>query len=216
MIVKIIKLIVSGFLLIVALLLFSLWLVLGTLLLVAMIIRFISLYTIALLNSFVSSTPLTQDYSKAIEEVIDMYLDTYGKILSMPTLPWKDTSEKHNNNLRALLPNEITELKKSWAITLVVFISYIFAFGLSFAYLTHKENKELKAQYEIKIAKTAEKYRDALKFKQVNEELNEKIANAVNDLYVNKRYSIGSISGFFNTTPDEIRKIIDANNIKRK
>lgn len=220
MISNIIKFIVSIFLLIVSVLLFALWLILGTILLTALIIRFISLYTIALLNSFVSGTPLIHDYTKAIEDIINMYLDTFAKILSMPKLPWQNDYNKDSTNLRALLPTEIAELKKSWAITLVVFASYIISFGFCLAIISQSGKDKQKNEYEIELKKLEGNYNQLVNeihtYKIIISEFEKNNVNAVRILYSNKNYSINSISEFLNLTPEKIREIINENNIIKK
>ena len=56
-----------------------------------------------MLNSFVSGTSLTHDYTKAIDDVIDMYLKTYSKIISMPMLPWLKVEDSSASDFRLLL-----------------------------------------------------------------------------------------------------------------
>jgi hypothetical protein len=218
MIVYIIKFIVSIFLFIVSIILFVLWLFLGSIFLIAMIIRLISLYTIALLNSFVSGNPLTHDYVKAIEDIIDMYLKTYVKIFTMCKLPWLNVNIIEKSNLRSLLSTEIHELKKSWAITLIVFVSYTASFGVSLAVIAHKDNDELKHAYELKIERIQE---DLNKAELQNDEFDKTITKLTNqrirlvsDLY-RRNYTIKEIALYMYTTPAEIQEFIDNNNINR-
>jgi len=134
----IVNIIVTIFLFIVSAILTILWLAIGTLYLIVMLLRIISLYTIALINSFISGTPLTYDYNKAIEEIVGNYINAYFRIWKLPLSPWTKAPSTSNSNLRGLLDSERAELKKSWLVTTIVFISYILSFGYSLAYLANK------------------------------------------------------------------------------
>ena len=219
MIAKIIKAIASVFFAVVALILFFLWLLVGTLLLIALLIRLIALYTIALLNSFVSGTPLIHDYTKAIEEVIDMYLNTYVKIINMPKLPWIPIPDSDTNTLRALLSTELAELKKSWIITVIVFLSYICSFGFGIAILIHVDNNKAKKKFESEINLIKRDFQESnkkvIELESILLEYNEDRIKTISILYCEKRYSVKSIARFLNVSQDVVRKIIKEQKLKR-
>lgn len=226
MVVKTIKSIVSLFLFLVAVLLSFIWLVLGTLFLFVTLIRFIALYTIALINSFISGNPVTHNYMTAIEEIINMYVNTYAKIFSMPTLPWSDDQNDKGEQLRALLPSEINELKKSWAVTLAVFISYLGFLGSTTAMLIYRDNYNLKKEYEPKIQslnnqiqnanEIKEKYESTIdKYKLSSKKEVKRKIKTISKLYKERGYSIRSISEIMGINYAETKKFITDNNITR-
>lgn len=212
----IIKIIVSIFLSVVSIVLFALWLLFGTLMLIALILRLISLYTIALLNSFVSSTPLTYNYTKAIEDVIDMYISTYIKILNMPLLPWRPFTEKENSSFRALLDSEIYELKKSWAITLIVFISYVVSFSFSLALINSKKEEKIRKIYEPELT---ELKTELFKYQTLNTDNGVNVidlkVHIIRSLYSNWKWNISSIAEVLNTQTEQVAEIIEKYNIER-
>ncbi|MGE4290523.1 MAG: hypothetical protein AB7E36_17750 [Salinivirgaceae bacterium] len=220
MITNFIKFIVSVFLSIVATILIVLWLGFGTLLLIALLIRLISLYTIALLNSFTSGVPLIHDYPKAIEEAIDMYISTYRKLLSLPLLPWKQTQlNEDNNKLRALLPTELDELKKSWAITVIVFASYILSLSMGMAYYIQRNNHNADSKYQpqiVAITDTLKNYQLAnyLMSQDLQSAKQQQIVT-ISNLYRYWNYSIISISKIMGISPEEVRQIIEENDISK-
>lgn len=219
MIANIIKTITSGFFLVVAIILFGLWLIFGTLLLVSLIIRLIALYTIALMNSFVSGTTLTQDYPKAIDEVIDKYLAAYIKILSMPLLPWLDIQISEGDSFRSLLQTEMAELRKSWAITILVFFSYIFCFGASLALLVYQGNAQINGAYEEKIGEMKNRFSEVeIQKIQLESEIQknhkEKI-EAIRTLYQARNYSVSSIAEILSSSREDVMKILEENDITR-
>lgn len=132
---SIVKTIVTIFMIMASIILFCCWAVLGSLLLFTLILRIIILYTIALSNAFISGTNLTHDYSSAIEDIIKIYIGTYARILSMPKLTWKALAHTEQISFEALLSEELEELKKSWVITIIIFLSYTLSFGISLAIL---------------------------------------------------------------------------------
>ena len=216
MIKPIIKSIVSTFLSAVSIVLFLLWLLFGSLVLLALIIRLISLYTIALLNSFVSSTPITYNYTKAIEDVIDMYINTYIKILSIPLLPWKPFQEKDNSSFRALLDSEMYELKKSWAITLIVFVSYILSFSFSLAMITSKKEEKINKVYETEVSNLKA---DLSKYEVLSSDNEAKYIDLkvqiITSLYKERRWRVETISKVMDLPLEQVIDIIDKNNITR-
>jgi hypothetical protein len=151
MIPKIIKVIITVFLVAVCVSLIMLWLVFGTILLITLLFRLIVLYTIALLNNSVSGTPLTHDYNTAINEVVEMYIDKYIKFIAIPKLPWVEIESSSNKGFKAISLKELEMLKKSWIITIIVFISYLVSFSLPLALVVSKNKKmdEQQIQNEI-------------------------------------------------------------------
>ncbi|GAG30708.1 unnamed protein product [marine sediment metagenome] len=206
----IVKIIITTFLTVVTLFLFVLWLIFGTLLLIALLIRLVSLYTIALLNSFISATPLTQDYTIAIEDVINMYINIFSKILSMPQLPWIPLSNISNKGFRALLPTEMQEIKKSWAITLVVFVSYIFSLGISSSFFV---NEAYKNKFESKINFLNDSINDLVMThnKTMINIMTEKDKETriIQDLRSDYRFRILSIAELFEISQDSVNQIIN-------
>lgn len=214
-----IKSLVSVILTGVALILTVLWFLFGTILLFTLIIRLIALYTIALLNSFVSGNPILYDYTKAIEEVVDTYLNTYIKILRMPLMPWEEAVNQNENNLKKLLSTEMYELRKSWIITVVVFLTYTFSFGLGIAHLTFKENKNLKEKHFHELESATKQIQNLqntkLEYKTIIEQKERNQLHAIKTLYVEKRYSVKSISRFLNIPYNKVEEVISEKNISR-
>lgn len=150
------KCIKTVFFLIISILVILIWFTVGTLMFTALLIRVISLYTIALLNSFVSGTLPPQDYPKAIEDVIQIYINTFWEILKLPSIPWKTNEESKNAGFTAVVSNEIKDMKKNWLITFFIFASYSLSFGGSLAFLIFREDfkkekiEQIRSQYEAK------------------------------------------------------------------
>jgi len=215
MIAKIIKTLVSAFLTVVSLILFTLWLTFGTVLLIVWLIRLISLYTIALLNSFVSGSLLTHDYNKSIEEAIELYINTYKKIVNMPLLPWQPLSSDAPSSLKALLPIELDLIRKSWIISLAVFFSYIASLGISSSYLIFFGKISKSNEYAKELIQSNLKINE---LQNKSKELYIKISNYDNSIYkLNKEsnLSVSSLARIFNTSPDSIKLIIDKNTNKK-
>jgi len=180
----IIKLIVTVFFLVIAAILIVLWSIIGTILLPAVLIRVIALYTMSLLNSFVSGGTSNHDYSKAIDDVLKMYLNGFIRIIKLPSYPWITTEDTEHVSFKSLLPSEVSEIKKSWLITMLVFLSYTISFGVSLAFLFYRENLkkedfiQMQLDYETRIANLENQkknLRDSLnitskQFKQTSEQ----------------------------------------------
>jgi hypothetical protein len=215
MIKLLIKIIVSTFLSAVSIVLFSLWLLFGTIVLLALIIRLISLYTIALLNSFISSTPLCYNYTKAIEDVIDMYINTFIKILNIPILPWRPITENDNNTFRALLNTEIYELKKSWAITLIVFVSYVLSFGFSLAWIISEKEEKISEKYETELLETRSNLEKYITLSNTTEtKVIDMKLQIIKSLYCERKWNTRSISKVLDISPDEVDQLIEKYDIK--
>ncbi|WP_299547618.1 hypothetical protein [Seonamhaeicola sp.] len=143
MVTFIVKVIVTLFLFLVAAIITGFWLLFGTVYLVLMLTRIIIIYTIALINSFISGTVLKEDYNKAIEEIVNTYVFNYVKICSLPIMIWHNQLTPSNQGLKQILSIELLEIKKSWFITTTVFVSFMLSFGLCLSCLLYANNKEM-------------------------------------------------------------------------
>jgi hypothetical protein len=213
MITKIIKILVSAFLLVVSIILFTLWLTFGTLLLIVWLIRLISLYTIALLNSFASGSLLTFDYNKAIEEAIELYINTYRRIMNMPLLPWQPLSSEAPGSIKALLPIELDLLKKSWIISLIVFFTYLTSLGISSTYIIFYGKMSKINLYEEELVQSSSRIDDLQKKNKILvteiRVLRSQRNSSVYKLSLENEYSINTLSRIFETSPDSIKLILN-------
>jgi len=155
---------------------------------------------------------LTHDYNKSIEEAIELYINTYKKIINMPLLPWQPLTTDATGSLKSLLPIELDLMKKSWIISLAVFFSYLASLGISSSYLIFygkiaKSNKYVKelVQANANINELQNKNNELiLKLNDYKTIRN----NSISKLNKENNVSVYTLANIFNISPDSIRYII--------